>query len=200
MICSNPPASASPAACNACNGVNACAEYTNSTTVLITPTSAAVVPSETSIPAANAPTVATITATTLLWAVNPPNSTALEHQAVEVSIRFARRAYGSLPSEYDTFNAPLATASPPCGMPIAKPTISGATTPIVFRSACHALIFERSTCVTIRHSAFNGLGWRCCVAAVLRIAVVDGGEVAMKDSRCHPSPTATHLGTGKRDP
>jgi hypothetical protein len=102
-------------------------------------------------------------------------------------MRFARRAYGSLPSEYDTFNAPLATASPPRGMPIAKPTISGATTPIVFRSACHALIFDRSTCVTICHSAFIGLGFCCSAGATLLIAVVDGGEVAMKGHALPPA-------------
>jgi len=36
--------------------------------------------------------------------------------------------------------------------------------------------------------------------AALLIVVVGGGEVAMKDSRCHLPPTTTHLGTGKRDP
>jgi len=38
---------------------------------------------------------------------------------VDDNIRFARRAYGSLPSEYDTFSAPLAIAKPPRGIPSA---------------------------------------------------------------------------------
>jgi hypothetical protein len=94
-------------------------------------------------------------------------------------MRFARRAYGSLPSEYDTFNAPLATASPPRGMPTAKPTISGATTPIVLRSACHPLIFDRSTWVTIRHNAVDGLAG--AEGVELLAPRFDGGRLAMSD-------------------
>ena len=87
--------------------------------MLITPTSAAALPSATSIPAVKAHKVAAMIATALLCAVNPPSSTAIEHHAVEASIRFARCGYGSLPSEYETFSAPLAIASPPRGIPSA---------------------------------------------------------------------------------
>src|SRR5260370_41110915 len=72
-------------------------------------------------------------------------------------------------------------------MPTAKPTISGATTPIVFRSACHALIFDRSTCVTICHSAVLGPGFCCSAGATLLIAVVAGGEAAMKGFALPPA-------------
>src|SRR5882724_11103604 len=104
-------------------------------------------------------------------------------------MRFARRAYGSLPSEYDTFNAPLATASPPRGIPSANPTISGATTPTVFRSACHALIFDRSTCLTICHNAFTGLGFWCSIVAALpAVVVVDGGDESIVEFTLPPAP------------
>jgi hypothetical protein len=56
----------------------------------MTPTSPALPPSETSIPAANAHTVATATAMVLLCAVNPPSNTAIEHHTVDASIRLAR--------------------------------------------------------------------------------------------------------------
>jgi hypothetical protein len=54
-----------------------------------------------------------------LCAVSPPISTAIEHHIVDATIRFARDAYGSLPSEYETFKAPLAIANPPRGIFIA---------------------------------------------------------------------------------
>src|SRR5262245_15585509 len=156
-ICSNPPHSASSAASTVSRGVNGCAAYITSTTVLITPTSAVVVPSTNSIPAMNAHAVAVATDATLLCAVNPPSSTAIEHHTVDANIRFARFSYGSLPSEYETFSAPLAIANPPRGIPNNCPTTSGATTPSVFLSACATLNLLRSTCVTICHSACSGL-------------------------------------------
>jgi hypothetical protein len=45
-----------------------------------------------------------------------------------------------------------------------------------------------------------GLGFCCSAGATLLIAVVDGGEVAMKGFALPLPPTATHLGIGKRDP
>ena len=78
------------------------------------------------------------------------------------------------------FKAPLATARPPRGIPVANPTISGVTTPIALRSACQALIFDRSTCVTTFHNAFNGFG--CCAAGSLPVAVLaDAGDKSIRE-------------------
>jgi hypothetical protein len=118
---------------------------------------------ETSIPATNAHAAVTRIAAQWYSPVIDPVNTATAPRKLQASIRRARCAYGSSPSENETFNAPVVTATAPRGSPIAIPIPSGSATPIAFRNAIQLLILCFSSRVMIRQKAVLGRG--CGVSA-----------------------------------